>query len=166
MLQWFLRFSEFAEFTEFKESSALFRENLIESHVTCRKVAVAIASCERTFTITRKSSCGKSQEAYRPRHNPVQAYPTGKGWGGAYLGQGGRYLPWPGLPTLAGGTYLGWGYLSWLGGTYLGHGVPTLAGGGTYPSWGYLPWLGVPALARGTYLGQGVRTMAWGGVST
>ena len=48
--------------------------------------------------------------------------------GVTYLGQG--------VPTLVGGTYLGWGWV----GAYLGWGVPTLAGG-------YLPWLGV------TYLG-------------
>ena len=65
------------------------------------------------------------------------------------------------------------GYLPWLGGTYLGQGVPTLARG-------YLPWLGVPTLAGGvptlagrdtpqlgvptlaggTYLGQGIPTLA------
>ena len=47
-----------------------------------------------------------------------------------YLPWAGGYPPWPeGVPTLAGGTHLGWG-------------VPTLAGG-TLP-WpdGYLPWLG------------------------
>ena len=33
-------------------------------------------------------------------------------------------------------TYLGLGYLPWLGGTYLSQGVPTLDGGG------YLPWTG------------------------
>ena len=42
--------------------------------------------------------------------------PTLAGGGGTYLGQGGGYLPW------SGGTYLGWGYLPWLG--------------------GYLPWPG------------------------
>ena len=43
----------------------------------------------------------------------------------------GGYLPWPGgVPTLAGGTYLGWGDI------YLGRqGVPTLAGGRGYPPW-------------------------------
>ena len=52
-------------------------------------------------------------------------------------------LPWPGVPTLAGGTYLGWGNLPWsgvptlAGGTYLGRGLPILAGGGA----------GVPTLA-------------------
>ena len=59
-----------------------------------------------------------------------------------------------------GSTYLGrggGGYLLWLGGTYLGWGVPTLArrvptlAGGTYPGQGYLPWPGVPTLA-GEYL--------------
>ena len=48
--------------------------------------------------------------------------------GGTYLGRGG-------IPTLVGGTYLGWQ------GTYLGRGIPTLVGG-TYLGW------------QGTYLGQ------------
>ena len=45
-----------------------------------------------------------------------------------------------GVPTLAGGTYLGQGYLSLPEFTYLVWGVPTLAWG--YPPWpdGYLPW--------------------------
>ena len=71
--------------------------------------------------------------------------------------EGGGYLPWPGVPTLAGvvptlagGTYLGWGgtYLGW-GGTYLGQ-------GGTYLGWEYLLWLG------GTYLGWWLPTLARG----
>ena len=64
--------------------------------------------------------------------------------GGIYLGQG--YLPWPGVPTLAGG-YLPWprGYLPWPGCTYLGQGVPPtyLSRGGGEAS--YLG-LGVPTL--------------------
>ena len=46
----------------------------------------------------------------------------------------GGYLPWMGAPTPAGGTYLGWGYLSWPGGTYLKWGVPTSAKVGTPPA--------------------------------
>ena len=61
----------------------------------------------------------------------------------------GGYLPWLGIPTLAGGTYLGLdGYLPWLGGYLPWPGVPTLAGGVPTLAGGYLPWLG------GTYLGQ------------
>ena len=64
-----------------------------------------------------------------------------------------------GVPTLAGGIYLGWGvptlargYLPWLGGTYLGRGS-------------YLPWQGVPTLARGgTYLGRRDTYLGWDGV--
>ena len=95
--------------------------------------------------VTRKSSCGKPQEAYRPRHNLSKHIPI-LGVGGGYLprpgggegtnlGQGEGYLTWPGdgVPTLAGG-----GVPTWGGGTYLGEGVPTLAGErGTF-----LPWLG------------------------
>ena len=67
-----------------------------------------------------------------------------------------------GVPILAWGTHLCWGYVPWprgtylgQGGTYLGQGAPTLAGG-------YLPWLGgtylawgVPTLVGDSYLGQG-----------
>ena len=124
------------------------------------------------------------QEAYRPQRNkystccPILRGGTYLGWGGTYLGiplaEG--YLPWlggtylgRGVPTLAGGTYLGVPpVLTWPEGTYLGWVVPTLAGGrGTYLGWGYLPWgtpcpdlAGVPTLeyshldlARGTYVG-------------
>ena len=73
------------------------------------------------------------------------------------------------------GTYLGWGYLSWVSDTYLGRGgylpwlegVPTLAGGylpwmgRRYLAWGYLPW------TRGTYLGwEGTIPWTGGGVPT
>ena len=66
---------------------------------------------------TSKSSCGKPQEAYRPLHNLSKHI----------LSQGG------GVPTLGGGTYLGWGV------PILAREVNTLAGG-------YLPWQGVPTL--------------------
>ena len=80
------------------------------------------------------------------------------GWGGTYLprwGGGGTYLSrsgWGGVPTFPGrSTYLGrgvptlaGGYLSWRGGgtVHWWGGVPTLAGG-------YLPWQGgTPYLGR------------------
>ena len=51
--------------------------------------------------------------------------------------KGGAYLGWEGgVPTLAGGTYFGWG-------TYLGWGAPTLAGS--------------------AYLTGRIPTLAWGG---
>ena len=66
-----------------------------------------------------------------------------------------------GVPTLVGGTYLGWdvpslarGYLSWPGG-YLPW------PGDTYLDLVYLPWP-EGTLAGGTYLGQGVPTLARG----
>ena len=106
------------------------------------------------------------------------------GGGGTYLGRGGTYLgrwctylgegtyigpgylPWPEVPTLAGGvptlaggvptlvrvptlargTYLGRRYLPWLGGTYLGRWC-TYLGEGTYIGPGYLPWPEVPMTA-------------------
>ena len=84
------------------------------------------------------------------------------GWGGTYLDQG--YLPW------LGGTYLGQRvtYLDQEVPTLVG--VPTLAGGtylgqGRYLPWlrGYLPWLGVPTLAREVpTLAEGVPTLAGG----
>ena len=83
------------------------------------------------------------------------------------------YLPWQGeVPTLAGGYLPWWGYLPWqgvptlAGGTYLGEGVPTLArGAGGVPTLarGYLPWQGgVPTLAGGYLHWQGVPTLAGG----
>ena len=62
--------------------------------------------------------------------------------GGTYLARGDTYLGW-GVPTLAGG------YLLWLGGTYLSWGGTYLGGtylghGGTYSGQGYLPWPGIP----------------------
>ena len=66
-----------------------------------------------------------------------------------------------GIPTLAGGTYLGWGIptltlacLPWPWGTYLGSGVPTLARGysmmGVHPIQGW----GTPCQGWGTSLPQ------------
>ena len=76
----------------------------------------------------------------------------------------GGYLPWLGVPTLAGGyPTLAGGYLPCGGG-----GVPTLARG-IYLGWEYLPWLvGTPPWlggiylvgGGGTYLGWGVPTLA------
>ena len=82
----------------------------------------------------------------------------------------GGYLPWLGSTYLGQGVpTLARGYLPWLGvptlagrGTYLGHRGTCLGWG--YPPWpgGYLPWLGVPTLAgRGTYLGQGGTYLGW-----
>ena len=101
--------------------------------------------------LTRKSSCGKLQEAYCPRHNLSKGggyLPMAVGGGGTYLGR--WYLPW-GEPTL------GYPPLSWPG-----WGVPTL-------DWLYLPWgnppswpdWGVPTLAGGIYLGQGEPTLGY-----
>ena len=82
--------------------------------------------------------------------------------GDTYLGCGVPTLD-GGLPTLdqGGGIYPGWGYLPWIGSTYLGQGrgLPPLDGG--YIPWnGYLPWIrstypgwGVPTLDGGIYLG-------------
>ena len=97
--------------------------------------------------VTRKSSCGKPQEAYRPWHN-LSKHILSRGRGRLTTLAGG------GVPTLARGKgYLPWlwgsGYLPWLWGSgYL----PWLGGGGTYLDWGE----GVPTLAgrRGTYLVQ------------
>ena len=97
------------------------------------------------------------------RHIQVSSLPTAsEGWGkvmfsvcshlnGVPTLAGGTYLGWEGVPTLAGGTYLGLeGYLPWPG---RGWRVPTLPGG--YLPWpgmvptlagGYLPWLGVATL--------------------
>ena len=84
-------------------------------HLQCSLFSVKINS------ITRKSSCGKPQEAYRLRCNLSNHI----------LSQGGTYLGHGGVPTLAGG------YLPWTGGTYLGvppH--PATLDGGVYLPWG------------------------------
>ena len=58
-----------------------------------------------------------------------------------WLGEGVPTLA-RGIPTLAGGTYLGWGIPTLVRGVpTLARGIPTLAGG-TYLGWGYLPWPG------------------------
>ena len=76
-----------------------------------------LANVSKNRKKTRKSSCGKPQEAYRPRHNLSKHILSGGG--GTYLGWGG------GVPTLDGVPTLGYPY-------------PDLAGRG-----GYLPWTGV-----------------------
>ena len=70
----------------------------------------------------------------------------------------------PGVLSLAGGTYPGWGLPT------LAREVPYLTGG-TYFCLEYLPWQEVYLPLQGgsylgwegTYLGQGVPTLAWGG---
>ena len=114
-----------------------------------------ITSLKQSYSWTRKSSCGKPQEAYRPRHNLSKHILSREGGGGTYLGRG--YLPWGsphpdigrGVPTLD----LPWGTSH----SDLAEEVPTLDGGrGTYLgvppilTWlrRYLPWMGggVPTL--------------------
>ena len=68
-----------------------------------------------------------TQEAYHPQRSKSLGG-TYLGQEGTYLGQGGTHLSW-GVIVLARG-YLSWlgEYLPWPGATYLGQGVPTLAG--------------------------------------
>ena len=66
--------------------------------------------------ITRKSSCGKPQEAYHPRHKLSKHILSWR-----------MYLPWWGdLPWATPHPDLAWGCLPWTG------------------EEGYLPWLGYP----------------------
>ena len=80
---------------------------------------IRIAFQGYTLYETRKSSCGKPQEAYHLRHN-LPKHILSRGGGGR-----------GGIPTLD-----GWGYLPW------GTPCPDLAGRGTYLGEG--TYLGVP----------------------
>ena len=80
--------------------------------------------------------------------------PSQVGWGTHLYRGGGGYLPWQRVPTFPGSRHIPWqgGYLPWqggvptlAGGTYLGRGVPTLAGG-------YLPSQHVLAKQRAVSL--------------
>ena len=85
------------------------------------------------------------------------------------------YLPWPGeVPTVDRGVpTLDGGYLPWIGdtylgqagmgGTYLGLGVPTLAGGGVTHDGGPLAGMAYPQGGRRTFLFHKCHTRGWEG---
>ena len=87
---------------------------------------------------TRKSSCGKPQQMYQPRHILSMACPARKGWVG-------------GTPSLP-----GWGYpiLCWLGG-----GVPHHDLHGGYP---ILTWPGCPPPGKGHSTSGNIIRWRWG----
>ena len=91
-----------------------------------------------TEKITRKSSSGKPQEAYRPpcSKSGGEGYLPWPGGGGSYLGEGVTYPGVSSILTRPGGTYFGRGYLPWTGVTYVGLPPSTR----TDLTGGYLPW--------------------------
>ena len=93
----------------------------------------------------------------------LPTFPVGGGGGSTYLPrQGGTYLPRQGyLPWWGVPTFPCRGVPTLAGGTYLGRGVPTLVGG-YLPWWGgYLPWQGVPTLVGGYLPSQCVLATWW-----
>ena len=71
-------------------------------------------------------------------------------------------VPWIEVPTLDRGVRVT--YLGQRVPTLNGEGVPTLDGG-TYLGWGYLPWMGVPTLDRGylPWMGGTPSSLTWKG---
>ena len=103
--------------------------NLTDYHTYLRNLRTQ--KVRNKNVLLHETARGIPTAAYQVLH--MLSYPGGGGGGWVSTFAGGGYLPWRGVPTLAGG-YLSClrGYLPWSGGIHLGRGVLTLAGMG-YP---------------------------------